>query len=210
MCSAHPAPSPEDDPLVAEMFAQDGEDGGIDDFDLSQLRSRPITSDGRAGISRDVSEYVERLEATSERGSRRGRRRRVYGDEGVQTEGEAPVYAEMGEEAPAEGEEEYADYAQVRGTRSLAVKIAGIVVALAIVAGGVWLLVSRMGDIQDTAASPIAGVSASLYEQGLDLINQHQDNSYVQTLLTQGQEEGALVMQGSLSADTQAINDLLG
>ena len=55
------APPVEEDPLVREMFEE--EEGGIDDFDLSQLRTRPITSDGRAGISRDVTEYVERLEA---------------------------------------------------------------------------------------------------------------------------------------------------
>ena len=199
---AQQAPPAEEDPLVREMF--DEGEAGIDDFDLSQLRSRPITSDGRAGISRDVSEYVERLEA-AERG-KRGRRRKVYGAEEYAAEdGYAPQ--EGGEDMFADiPEEEYAPAPRVN--TSVLLKILGALVAVAVVAVGVWYFVGNLNAVQEQT-SPIPGVSSELYEQGLALIQQHADNTYVQSLLTQAQQNGLLSIVTPLESDAQAIQALL-
>ena len=199
---AQPAAGAEEDPLVREMF-EEGE-SGIDDFDLSQLRSRPITSDGRAGISRDVTEYVERLEA-AERG-KRGRRRKVYGEEYVQPEaGYAPE--DGGEDVFSDlPEEEYAPAPRLNS--SMLFKIIGALVAVAVVAVGVWYFVGNLNSAQEQS-SPIAGVSNDLYEQGLALIQQHADNTYVQSLLTQAQQNGLLSLVSVMESDTQAIQALL-
>ena len=201
--AAQDAPPAEEDPLVREMFDED-DGGGIDDFDLSQLRSRPITSDGRAGISRDVTEYVERLEA-AERG-KRSRRRKVYGaeEDSYVSEGYAP---EEGEEVFAEeGAEGYGTAPRVN--TSMLLKILGALVAVAVVAVGIWYFVGNLNSVQQQS-SPIAGVSSDLYEQGLALIQQHADTAYVQTLLTKAQNEGLLSIVSSLESDGQAIHALL-
>ena len=199
--AAQPA---EEDPLVREMF-DEGEGGGIDDFDLSQLRSRPITSDGRAGISRDVSEYVERLEA-SER-VKRGRRRKVYGaEEYAAPAGDGYEAQEDGQDVFAEApEEEYGPAPRVN-TR-LIFRIIGALAAVAVVAVGVWYFVGNLNQAQEQN-SPIAGVSSDLYEQGLALIQQHADNTYVQSLLTQSQTNGLLGIVAPLESDAQAIEAL--
>lgn len=192
----------EEDPLVREMF--DDAAAEIDDFDLSQLRTRPITSDGRAGISRDVTEYVERLEASAERSRRR---RKVYGaeyDEARQAAYDAPEGAE--DDYDAMPEEEYGPAPRTR--LSTALKIIGALVVVAAIAVGAWRLLGNVNDIQ-TSVSPIAGVSTELYEQGLALIRQHADNEYVQTLLTRSQTEGLMGVVSTLEADAQAVEALL-
>ena len=201
---AQPARPMEEDPLVREMF-DEGEGGGIDDFDLSQLRSRPITSDGRAGISRDVTEYVERLEA-AERG-KRGRRRKVYGAEEYAPAEGGYAPEEGGEDVFADlPEEEYAPASRVN--TSVLFKIIGALAAVAVVAVGVWYFVGNLNAVQEQS-SPIAGVSSELYEQGLALIQQHADNTYVQSLLTQAQQNGLLSIVTPLENDAQAIQALL-
>ena len=196
------APPMEEDPLVREMFDED--EGAIDDFDLSQLRSRPITSDGRAGISRDVSEYVEQLEAAGR--SRRGRRRKVYGEE-PEDYANAPAYeAQEGDDVFADIPEEYE--AAPRGNTRMIVRIIGALAIVAVVAVGIWYFVRNVNNVQE-ANSPIAGVSNELYDQGLALINAHADNTYVQTLLTQSQTDGLLGIVSTLESDAQAINALL-
>ena len=202
-----PAAPAIEDPLVREMFAEDGE-SAIDDFDLSQLRSRPITSDGRAGISRDVTEYVEQLEA-AERG-RRGRRRKVYGAE--TDEGPVGGTAYAGEDT-GDVEDVFADIPEdygpaARGNMSIALKTIGAVALVAVVAVGIWYFVGRVGDIQQDN-SPIAGVSSELYTQGVELINRHADNDYVQSLLTQSQTDGLVGVVNTLNADAQAVEALL-
>ena len=67
-------------------------------IDLSQFRSRPIQSAGRAGISRDVSEYIRKLEDDqSRRGGRHRRSAPVYDD-----------YQERPEDRAGEPESDYA------------------------------------------------------------------------------------------------------
>ena len=197
------APPVEEDPLVREMFEE--EEGGIDDFDLSQLRTRPITSDGRAGISRDVTEYVERLEAAGR--SKRGRRRKVYGADEDNFPAAGAYEAPEGEDVFAEpAEEGYGPAPRVN--TSMLLKIIGALVAVAVVAVGIWYFVGNVNSVQEQT-SPIPGVSSDLYEQGIALIRQHADTAYVQTLLTQAQDGGLLGLVAPLESDSQAIQALL-
>ena len=87
-------------------------------------------------------------------------------------------------------------------------KILGALVAVAVVAVGVWYFVGNLNAVQEQT-SPIPGVSSELYEQGLALIQQHADNTYVQSLLTQAQQNGLLSIVTPLESDAQAIQALL-
>ncbi len=203
-------PRYEEDERIRELF---GEPDPVDDFDLSQLRPRPIESKGRAGISRDVSEYVQKLEQ-SEKGSRRSRRRKVYGEgedlppaEGTPAEAE---YQDLPPEtfdgaAPLAEEEEYASGSP---TLKLILKVAGaLVVVAALVVGGLAIY-RKVSDIRANT-SPIDGVTQELYTNGITLIQQHADQTYVDSLLTQAEQQGATVMLGTLTADDAAIQALL-
>ena len=62
-------------------------------MDVSELHSRPIESTGRAGISTEVEDYIQRLEATQSK--RAARRRRSYDEndyESYATPKEGVVY----------------------------------------------------------------------------------------------------------------------
>lgn len=196
----------EDNPLIREIF-HDDTNIGIDDFDLSQIRSRPIVSEGRAGISRDVTEYVERLEAASERGVSRSRRRRIYGD--AEASQDQISYEEVGEEvfadAMEDGEED--GYAS-RNIPRLVIKIASIVVIAVLLFVGGKLIYDKVNDIQ-TNKAPIEGVSLALYEQGLEMIKAHADTAYVDSLLTTAEGTGVLGITTPLSEDAAEITALL-
>ena len=103
-----PDPSPAYPPLsgaarealdeLDEELRPDGE------IDRSQFRVRPIQSAGRAGISRDVSEYIRKLEDGS--GRRASRRRAAYEAE----EDERDAYAAQDYADDEDYAEDYADY----------------------------------------------------------------------------------------------------
>lgn len=78
----------------------------MDQVDTSELRSRPIESTGRAGISAGVEEYVQKLESSQQRRSGRRRRSAVpeeYGQPDAAAEGapDAPRPARMARPARA-------------------------------------------------------------------------------------------------------------
>ncbi len=192
----------DEDPLVREMFSED-EDAGIDDFDLSQLRPRPIVSEGRAGISRDVTEYVERLEATSDRGTRRARRHRIYGEAE-----EGASYEEVGEDVFQEAEDGEAPVYDAGGTLRLVAKIAGVLAVLAVLAIGGKLIYDKVNQIRE-GTSTIAGVTESLRTDGLAMINAHADTTYVDGILNGAGASDLTSVIAALSADAQAVTALL-
>ena len=194
--------SPESE-RVRELFGDAGEEQGLDDFDLSQLRSRPIVSEGRAGISRDVAEYVEKLE-NSEKGTRRGRRRAVYGAEeyDVPPQIDEPAGASY-DEAPVDeaGDE---PYARSRFPVRTVVKIVIAVLIIAALAMGVKLLYDNVTAIRKSA-SPIEGVSQTLYDEGVQLIEAHQNNEYTMSLLQKFSTDGLVAVTGQLAQDQAAV-----
>ena len=192
-----------------------------EEIDLSQFRSRPIQSTGRAGISRDVSEYIRKLEDDQ---SRRGRRRRaadIY-DDYEDRDSYENDYAEDGEAAAAapqgaaEGEEYGEDYAEGedyeyddrRGRFSIG-NIIKIVVAVAVLGLIIFFGIRLIGNVKEnTSSAPIEGVTETLYTEGIALIKSHADDAYVSQLLEMYKADGILPVTTRLMEDANAITAL--
>lgn len=189
--------------------------------DMSEFRPREIKSSGRAGISRDVSEYIRKLEDGSSR--RASRRRAAYEAE----EEERAPYAE-----PEYTEEDYADddyrddyaddypddygdddYSDARASRRgridlrRFIKPAIIVAVAAVLIVGIVLGLKFVGS--RSSSSPIEGVSESLYTQGIEMIKAHTQQDYIDSYTALYTSDGMLALSNALTADSQAIAALL-
>lgn len=188
----------------------------MDSVDTSELRSRPIESTGRAGISAGVEEYVQKLEATQSR--RAARRRRAYDDneDAYATPQEGAVYDDAGEDIDTRQSEVFDDideeeFDEIRYGRAIGVKeilrVALIMVlAGALIVGGVlWFRHIRGGQ----NASKIEGVTQTLYDDGVALIKSHTDNTYINELVNVYRADGIMALTQRVTGDSAAIDDLL-
>lgn len=212
---------PEDySPIAQESLEQLDEDLRPEEaIDREQFRVRPIQSAGRAGISKDVSDYIAKLESDQQR---RGRHRRaaepvydnyadeqsVYGDDyqdqdaGEYYDGQDGVFDEMDDEV----------FEDMRGRRRInPAQIIKIVVALIVVAalfvGGVIWIRYISGNI---SSAPIEGVSETLYEEGLTLIKSRTESAYINERINAYRTSGAASMLLKLADDSSAIDALIG
>lgn len=190
-----------------------------EEIDLSQFKSRPIKSSGRAGISQDVSDYIRKLEGEK---TRRGASRRAaapvyddYADENVDEADQndfAPV-SEYDDEEPDVfediDEEQFEDMrrgASRFGVSQIIKIVIALVVVAALVVGGItW--VRYIGSNQSSA--PIEGVSETLYEQGIALVKGHMDSAYINEMITKYTSDGILSMTTSLEEADAAIKALM-
>jgi len=220
--SAEPQPEEEyNEPLSAmaqETLDQLDEDLRPDEqIDREQFKVRPIQSMGRAGISKDVSDYIAKLESDQ---GRRGRRRHAagpaYGDyieeplpqEDYPTTDDANVYGEQGEVFDEIGEEEYEDDRRGMGFNPMQIiKIVAvlIVVAALFVGGVIWIRYIS----GNQSSAPIEGVSETLYEDGLTLIKSRTESSYINERINLYRTSGAASMVLKLNDDSLAIDTLL-
>lgn len=217
-------PVPEDEiPEPIRQFARDtlnevDEDLRADgDVDMSQFRSRPIESKGRAGISRDVSDYIQKLEeGQSRKGAGRHRRaaEAVYGDE----DATAPTYDDYDGEAPLDpdqsrifdeiDDEEFEElrHAGRFNPRQLIKIVIALVLVAAIVVGGIfWLRYIRSNE----SSAPIVGVSETLYTQGIQEIKSHVESSYINELISMYTSDGILSVATRLEEDSGKLSALL-
>lgn len=182
-------------------------------IDRSQFRSRPIQSNGRAGISRDVSEYIRRLEDNqSRRAASRRRNTEVYDDYAAEGEGDYDAAQDYAAEGDVFDDIDEAGFEDMRrgGARFGAAQIIKVVIALVVVAalvvgGIVWLRYVR----GNQSSAPIEGVSETLYEQGVALIKSHVESAYVNDLVTKYTTDGMLSLSSSMEAGKSAINALM-
>ncbi|MDO5323018.1 MAG: peptidoglycan-binding protein [Clostridia bacterium] len=198
-------------------------------IDLSQFRSRPIQSAGRAGISRDVSEYIRKLEDDQSR--RGGRHRRgaapVYDDyqerpEDRAGEPESDYAGDDNENRPYDGyaddpqdgvfddidDQDYEDYR--RAGRFGVSQIVKILIALVVVAAVVFGAIKWIGYIRGSQSSaPIEGVTESFYEQGVALIKSHVQSDYINARIGQYTSDGTLAMVNALTQDQAEIDALM-
>lgn len=182
-------------------------------IDRSQFKSRPIQSAGRAGISRDVSEYIRQLEDNQSRraASRRRGQDNVYDDyaagedeaydENRAYEGEDEVFDDI-------GEEEFEDMR--RFGRFGAAQIVKVVIALAVVAalvvgGVVWLRYVR----GNQSSAPIEGVSETFYNEGVALIKSHVESEYINNLISRYTTDGMLSVSSGIEEGKNAIRALI-
>ena len=187
-----------------------------EEIDLSQFKSRPIQSAGRAGISRDVSEYIRQLEDNqSRRASSRRRSAGVYDDyaaEGGESGDAYDAGAGYDDEDGVFDDIDEAEFEDMRrgGARFGVRQIVKVVIALAVVAalvvgGIVWLRYVR----GNQSSAPIEGVSETLYEQGIALIKSHVESTYIDEMIAKYTTDGMLSMSASLEEGKSAINALM-
>ena len=158
-------------PMAQETLDQLDEDLRPDEeIDRSQFKVRKIESTGRAGISKDVSDYIAKLENDQ---SRKGRHRRaaepVYEDYA-----DAPAYDDYQDQPAGEyygdqdgvfdeiDDQEFEDMRRRGGINPMQIIkiiIALIVVAALFVGGIIWI---RHISDSTASAAPIEGVTASL------------------------------------------------
>ena len=181
-------------------------------IDRSQFKSRPIQSSGRAGISRDVSEYIRKLEDNqNRRGASRRRSEAVYDDYAAEADnGFAPVSDDYEDNPDGFDDMDEDQYEDMGASRFSARSIIKIVIALAVVAALVFGIITWVGYIRDHRSSaPIEGVSETLYEQGVALIKSHVDSAYVSEMISKYTTDGILSMSSSLEEANNAINALM-
>ena len=206
-----------------------------DTIDRNLFKAQPIQSSGRAGISRDVSEYIRKLESEQTRKATARHRRAaapVYDDYQERSEDDSAGndgYGRDYEDDYAENrryDEDYegpygedgafddmddADFDDRRYSRFAPGQIIKIVIAIVLVAaiavGGVMWIRHIRGS---SSSAPIEGVSESLYEQGIALVKAHSDSEYVNELVSLYKDgESILPVYTRLEADKAAIAALL-
>ena len=191
----------------------------METMDTSELVARPIESTGRAGISSEVEDYIQKLEATQNR--RAARRRRAVDDreDGYATPDTGAVYddtADVNPDIDTEQSEVFDDideeeFDEIRYGRTIGVKeilrVALIMVlAAALIVGGV-LWFRHIRGRQN--ASKIEGVSQTVYDEGLELIKSRTDNAYINELVNVYRNDGVLTFTQRVASDSDAIDALL-
>jgi len=192
----------------------------MESMDVSELHSRPIESTGRAGISTEVEDYIQRLEATQSK--RAARRRRSYDendDESYATPKEGVVYddnAEASEDIDTEQSEVFNDideeeFDEIRYGRTIGVKeilrVALIMIAAAalIVGGVLWF--RHIRGTQN--ASKIEGVTQTLYDSGIEMFKSRDWNEYVASMSASYSSGGVLGFTQRATENISAIDSLL-
>ena len=196
----------------------------MEQVDTSELHAQPIESEGRAGISAGVEEYVQKLEASE---ARRGRRRRSAvvpienrPEEGVEDApaGDDAGYAPFPEEGENyAGEQPYDEsfdgdeYEELNYGRTIGVKdvlkVAAIMaLAAVLIVVGVLVFRNLPGKV---SSAPIEGVSEALYDQGLAAIKSHTETSYINELINVYRADSITGFTQRITQDSAAIDALL-
>ena len=188
----------------------------METMDTSELRSRPIESTGRAGISTEVEDYIQKLEATQSRRAARRRRAVEDNEEAYATPSDEVVYDDTQPDADGEQSEVFDDieedeFDEIRYGRTIGVKeilrVALIMVlAAALIVGGV-LWFRHIRGAQNT--SPIEGVSQTVYDGGLELIKAHRENTYINELVNVYRTDGVLAFTERVTGDADQFEALL-
>ncbi|MBR3274051.1 MAG: peptidoglycan-binding protein [Clostridia bacterium] len=188
----------------------------MESVDTSELRTRPIESTGRAGISSEVEDYIQKLEATQSRRAARKRRAIDDREDNYTAPQEEVVYDDTQVAPDREQSEVFNDidedeFDEIRYGRTIGVKdilrVAGImVVAAALIVGGVlWFRNIRGG--QNT--SKIEGVTQTLYASGLEKIKANRSDTYINELVNLYRNDGVLAFTERVTNDASEFNSLM-
>ena len=190
----------------------------MESMDTSELVARPIESTGRAGISTEVEDYIQKLEATQSRRAAR-RRRAVDDSENYATPGEGVVYDDTEaangdidtEQSEVFNDIDEEEFDEIRYGRTIGVKeilrVALIMIlAAALIVGGV-LWFRHIRGAQN--ASKIEGVTQTVYDDGLALIKSRTDAAYVNELVNVYRNDGVVTFTQRVTGDSEAIDALL-
>ena len=210
-------PQPEDLPEdVKSTLSAVDEELKMDSVDTSELRSRPIESTGRAGISTEVEDYIQKLEANQSRKAARRRRAVEDNEDSYTTPEEDVVYDDTQTEPDAEqsevfddiGEEEFDEirYGRTIGVKDILRVALIMVLAAALIVGGVmWF--RHIRGAQNT--SKIEGVTQSLYDSGLEMIKAHREDTYINELVNLYRNQSILSFTQRVTSDSSAFDELM-
>ena len=188
----------------------------MENMDTSELRTRPIESTGRAGISSEVEDYIQKLEATQIRRAARKRRAIDDREDNYTTPQEDVVYDDTQVDPDREQSEVFEDideeeFDEIRYGRTIGVKdilrVAGIMVlAAALIVGGVlWFRHIRSGN----NGSKIEGVTQSLYASGLEQIKANRSDTYINELVNLYRSDGVLALTQRVTSDAAAFDGMM-
>ena len=221
-----PAAKPEVPPEPLSEEAMDTlnaveEELKMEDIDTSELHTRPIESTGRAGISADVEDYIQKLEANQTRRAARRRRnaaeaaeegayntpedQQIYEDENIP---DPDIDTDQSEVFDDIDEEEFDEmrYGRTLGLKDI-LKVAVIMVlAAALIVGGVMWFRHVRGA---TSSAKIEGVTEALYNDGIALVKSHTENTYINDMVNVFATDGAVGLATRATADATAIDALL-
>jgi len=179
--------------------------------DLSKFRAREIKSTGQTGISSDVSEFIQKLEADqARRPARRGRvMRETYDEYTDQTAAEMPITDDGQADVFDDIDED--EFDELRhssfGVKQVLKVAIALVVAAALFVGGVMWFRNFKGKV---SSAPIENVRETLYNDGIALIESNASEEAITAMLQAYTAEGggltALTVQ--LSQATTAVNAL--
>ncbi len=189
----------------------------MESMDTSELHTRPIESTGRAGISTEVENYIQKLEATQSRRAARRRRAVDEGEDNYVTPRDDAVYDdtqvspddEQSEVFEDIGEEEFDEirYGRAIGVKDILRVALIMVLAAALIVGGVLGFRYFRQRAQNT--SKIEGVTQSLYDSGVEMIKGHREDTYINELVNLYRSDGVLGFTQKISADSSAFDTLL-
>ena len=210
-------PQPKDLPEdVKSTLSAVDEELKMDSVDTSELRSRPIESTGRAGISTEVEDYIQKLEANQSRKAARRRRAVEDNEDSYTAPEEDVVYDDTQTEPDAEqsevfddiGEEEFDEirYGRTIGVKDILRVALIMVLAAALIVGGVmWF--RHIRGAQNT--SKIEGVTQSLYDSGLEMIKAHREDTYINELVNLYRNQSILSFTQRVTSDSSAFDELM-
>ena len=180
--------------------------------DLSKFRAREIKSTGQTGISSNVSEFIQKLEADqARRPARRGRvMRETYDEYTDQTAVDTPITD--GEQADVFDDIDEDEFDELRhssfGVKQVLKVAIALVVAAALFVGGVmWFRYIR----GNQSSSPIEMVREELYDGGIALIKSHAETAYAEEMLQAfaAEDGGLAALTVKLQESSNAVNALL-
>jgi len=183
----------------------------MDALDLSKYRAQSIESSGQSGMSSDVSELIQQLQAEPGRKPSPARQRPAYDDY------EAP--AETASAAPAEDRDEDEvfedidedEFEELRHSgfnlKQLAKILVVLIVASALIVGGL-MWVNHIRDSHSSA--PIENVREDLYNSAIQLMEKHSSNETTSGILSTFRANSNLAaLSTTLQASSAEVTALL-
>lgn len=193
----------EEDIIMAQMPPIDIND--IEDFDISKIKARPIVAQNPRGFSSEVEEYVRKLEQDSERPARRGKHLSADDPYRAAVESEAP----MDEEEVSDDDDSYYDDSRGIDVRRIVTIVAALIAVAALVVAGVYIAPRLLGKFKEEATVPIEGVSLELYNSGIELLEKHTGQEYIDGVLTTYENGGYVALTTRLNSDQAEITALM-
>ena len=172
------------------------------------IQVKPLTPIRKKGISPEVENYIQRMEAMKDKkaAKKRDRRAEEYEEEDLPEEAvsqDAPVYSSGQVQQPQQSS---SPRTRARGRiRHWVGRAAALLLIVAVIGGGLFYLAYIT-----QPRSPIDGVSSDLFDQGVALMKERISDNYRREIVSLYQSDTAATsVVERQAADAQSIRDLM-